>query len=194
MHRYFNKASGKFWWFLESAMVDQKNWVVHEGLRRGNGEDEKCTAYGGLYSSNQGVILGAAAELHTFSAFKNFTEAASKIADSAIAKDSTFFAGTDVFGDQCNRDKNCKGDEQAYKAIFIKNLRKLAEVTPGKKKAWTQFIKKQADSILEHDIQQTGDQCEVGLYWQGPIEEKGPIAQWSALEVFLAAYILENTQ
>lgn len=188
---YYKIASDGFWWFLTSNMVDD-DWVVHDGLKQ-NTSTNTCTADGGVYSYNQGVILGAAAELYKYTKFDNYTEAATKIADSALAKDSVLLEGTDVFGEKCNRDLDCSGDARAFKAPFIRNLRKLAEVTPGKKETWSKFIQQQAQSIIKHDMNQTDNQCEVGLYWQGPIKDTGPISQWSGLEVILAASILNES-
>lgn len=189
---YYSIASQGYWWFFNSGIVDQKSWLVVDGLKVSDDSKGGCIPEGGLWSYNQGVILGAAAELYEYTKFDNYTQAAVKVADAALDKQSPFFAGSDVFGDQCNRDQNCNGDIEAFKAPFIRNLRKLAGVVPDKKKTWTDFIQQQAQLIIKNDVNQTSDQCDVGLYWQGPIKQVDPVAQYSGLEVLSSAFILDE--
>ncbi|KAI5295952.1 hypothetical protein KEM52_006329 [Ascosphaera acerosa] len=196
--KYFELADSTFNWFFESGIVS-KDWLVYDGLQpastrlntwqaRNATPSASCRPTGTMYTYNQGVILGAAAELYTYKQDHRYLDLAGKIADAAIKPGSPFMHDG-VFGDACDVDQSCSGDGEEFKGPFVRDLRLLW--LQDKKEAWRDFLGSQADSIWSNDMKRTGNgTCSLGLYWAGPYSEsKNPsVAAGIGLDAILGAW------
>lgn len=183
--KYFKIASETYDWFFSIGFVyGEPDYWISDGLSY----DEttgKCQPVSGPLTYNQGVILGAAAELYSYSGDERFIETAAKVADSTIAPGSKFIDENGVLVNDCDRNYDCNGDLAEFKGPFVSNLRKLYVQSP--REHWKEFFITQMDSIINKAMLFEGDVCVAGQYWQGPFMEPGPIAQGIALDVFNAA-------
>lgn len=127
---------------------------------------------------NQGVILGALAELSRATGDNKYTETAKRIADAGIAKLSD---SNGILREPCEPD--CGGDGPQFKGIFTRNLRILQQFAAEKR--YANFLDRNADSVWQND---RNARNEFGLVWDGPfVGPANASTQSSALDVIVAA-------
>jgi predicted alpha-1,6-mannanase (GH76 family) len=135
---YLDWAQRSLAWFLNSGMIN-KRYTINDGL-------EKCANNNGTtWSYNQGVILGALAEIHRAS--PNDTSSlplATNIARAALKELSD---ANGVIHDKC--EPNCGADGTQFKGVFMRNLGELQSVTGDL--GFKDAIRKNADSIWIND-------------------------------------------
>ncbi|KAI5297859.1 nucleoside diphosphate kinase, partial [Ascosphaera pollenicola] len=143
---------------------------------------------GATFTYNQGVILGAAAELYAYKSDDTYLDLAGKVADATIRTGSTFMHDG-ILGDNCDTSESCSGDGEEFKGPFVRNLRKL--YLQDKKHQWKEFFETQAKSIWNNDMHKTSNgTCQLGLYWAGPYIAPGDpsVAQGIGLDAIIAAW------
>ena len=174
-HYYLATALEQWGWFQNSGMINDKS-LINDGL------STACTNNNGtVWSYNQGVILGALAELNTASPDQSFISTAKNIATAAIE------ALTDLNGvlhDPC--EPNCGNDGSQFKGIFSRNLQKLQQVAPANE--FLSFFAANARSIWTYDRNLVN---QLSVMWSGPfVSPADASTQSSALDALVAAAAL----
>lgn len=170
--QYFRGWAAREWrWFLQSGLINSDG-LINDGL------DEQCqNNHGEIWSYNQGVILGAAAELPRGDSQLPVFQVADRIARAAI----THLVNRDgILRDPC--EPRCDEDAMQFKGIFIRNLLALHAASP--EPTYASFILRNADSILSRDRL---DEAQFGLSWSGPYYTGNTSTQSSALDAIVAA-------
>lgn len=174
--KYLRIAKEQWSWFKASGMINDDN-LVNDGL------DANCKNNGlQTWSYNQGVILGALAELSRATGDASLIDEAHTIAAAAIQHLSSG-DGVLIETDNCELlPGNCGRDGQQFKGIFVRNLRYLHEASP--KAAYRDFITKNADVIWANN---RNDENMLGVAWNGPFVSATGMSQSAALDVLVAA-------
>jgi predicted alpha-1,6-mannanase (GH76 family) len=177
---YLDAATAGWNWFFNIGVVNTDHFVV-DGV-----DYSTCKPTGIIYTYNQGVILGAAAELYHATGNGTYLDQASKIANAVTAKGSPLINANGILMDSCDRTTSCSGSGEEFKGPFVKNLRKL-QLARGNQK-WVEFLEANAQSIWNNDLQVSNGDCLVGLYWAGPYSTADSISQGIALDCLVAAF------
>ncbi|KAI1260575.1 glycoside hydrolase family 76 protein [Xylariaceae sp. FL1019] len=166
---YVSIAQSEWNWFKSTGLVNSDN-LINDGLT------SSCTNNGEkTWTYNQGVILGALAELYKANGDSSLLTSATNIANAAIL---TLVSGG-ILSDGCEPD--CGADGEQFKGVFMRNLQELHKVAPSS--TFSNFIIKNADSIWSDD----NNNYHLGQTWQGPYEEADAGSQSSALDALVAA-------
>jgi predicted alpha-1,6-mannanase (GH76 family) len=177
---YLNAALEAWQWFRDSGMINSDN-LINDGLN-----SETCENNGEpTWSYNQGVILGALAELYRATDDSSYLDAAEAIANAVTTPGSTMLDSNGVLVDGCDRDHNCTGDALQFKGIFTRNLRMLQSVRPSTQ--WHDFLETNAQAIWNNDREVVDGNCFHGVYWIGPYTTADGSSQSSAQDAFNAA-------
>ena len=175
---YLQRAQASWDWFWASGMVNAQG-LVNDGLN--NVTNGSCANNGQpTWSYNQGVILGAAAELYRAVGDASYLERASTIADAVVASNSTL-QQAGVLTDPCGGP--CDNDQAAFKGIFARYLSELGSLMPGKAAAYRAFLVSNAEAAW------TGDRNATDFFdvpWQGPFVDASIGSQASAVSLFVA--------
>jgi predicted alpha-1,6-mannanase (GH76 family) len=150
----------------------ESDQLVSDGL------DPQCRDnHGKKWTYNQGVVLGALAELSRLPDQSGAVKLAEPIADAAIAKlaDSNL-----ILHETC--EPECGGDGTQFKGIFVRNLALLylRDPNPG----YAGFIAANAESVPKNA--QAPDHS-LGLVWSGPPGATTAVSQTSAIDALVAA-------
>jgi predicted alpha-1,6-mannanase (GH76 family) len=173
---YFDWAQREWTWFDHSGMMNDRN-QVNDGL------NNACMNNGGtVWTYNQGVILGALADMYDITQDLAYLTTAEAIADAAII---TLINVNDILTEPC--EPNCDADGCQFKGIFIRNLAYLY-LADGKT-IYKDFILRNADSIWLNDRNAAN---QFGLCWSGPFDVADAARQSAALEAFNAAMRVSN--
>jgi predicted alpha-1,6-mannanase (GH76 family) len=170
---YLAIAKNQFDWFQISGMINSDN-LINDGL------NSSCVNNNGtVWSYNQGVILGALAELNKASPNTTYITVADNVATAVIGS----LGSSGVLHDVCDPTNNCGADGSQFKGIFMRNLQQLQEVAPNSK--YLDFIATNAKSIWASD---RNDQNELSVDWAGPfVDPANASTQSSALDALVAA-------
>lgn len=167
---------------------------------------------GDLFTYNQGVILAGLAELYKATSNASYLAKAEAIANAALNPKNTFLVKVGKRGTKktsfivkgvltepsCQPGENCgTGDEGAFKGIFVRDLKMLAEIAPANQdkylSKYNSFFAAQAASIEKNDttiihIPPTNITLHLfGMFWNGPRNPIGSDTQESALEALVAS-------
>jgi predicted alpha-1,6-mannanase (GH76 family) len=158
-------------WFAHSGMLNSSD-LINDGL------DSACRNNGRTtWTYNQGVILGALADLYRLTEQERYLVAAGRIADAAI----TALSGPDgVLHEPC--EPKCGKDGPQFKGIFMRNLAALHEVAPSPR--YVDFALHNASSIWRFNRSPAN---RFGLIWSGPFDSADAARQSSALACLNAA-------
>jgi predicted alpha-1,6-mannanase (GH76 family) len=149
---YLHWAEKEWNWFLHSGMINAAH-TINDGLNL-----TTCANNGGtVWSYNQGVILGALAELNRATGDKSYITAATQIADAAIAN---LTDTNGVLHDPCEPD--CGADGPQFKGVFARNLAVLQRAAPQAR--FKRFLYVNADAIWKKDR----EGGELSVVWSGP--------------------------
>lgn len=171
---YLEKAEAAWAWFNHSGMINSQD-LVNDGLA------DNCTNNGQTeWTYNQGVVLGALAELYKATGDQAYLDAARGIADAATAGE-TLSPGGILYEDGCEPD-DCNTDQHAFKGIFARNLAELNAVLEGA--PYTSYLEDNARSVWTND--RGGDF--YGISWAGPYQPASSAVgtQSSAISLFVA--------
>jgi predicted alpha-1,6-mannanase (GH76 family) len=173
---YSQVATNQWNWFRQSGMINGQS-LINDGL------DSSCENNGlQTWSVNQGVILGALAELSRGSLSSGaLINTARKLAKSAITALSNA-DGILVEADNCETASNHCGYAKQFKGVFIRNLGYLNQIIGDTE--IRAFILKNADSVWSKDRDTDN---KMGVAWAGPIVAVNGATQGSALDALVAA-------
>jgi predicted alpha-1,6-mannanase (GH76 family) len=173
---YAHWATREWAWFQNSGMIESDH-LISDGL------DGQCRDnHGRKWTYNQGVVLGALAELSRLPDQSGVVQLAEPIADAAIAKmaDSSL-----ILHETC--EPQCGEDGTQFKGIFVRNLALLYLRDPNPD--YARFIAANAESVLKNS--QTPDHS-LGLVWSGPPGATNAVSQTSAMDVLVAALSIRD--
>ncbi|HOW89469.1 MAG TPA: glycoside hydrolase family 76 protein [Elusimicrobiales bacterium] len=168
----------KAWaWFSGSGMQNEQG-LINDGLDncRNNGQNP--------WTYNQGVIVGALADLYLIKGDKTYLDKAYRIAEANISYNS---AGNGVLMEKGCGDGNCGNDGAIFKGIFIRNLEHLLKVSPSdrpEKKSLEEFLSRNAEAAWANRL----DDGLFGVRWDRKLAAGKPTAaQCAGLDVLVAA-------
>lgn len=173
---YRDRALAGWNWFYGSGMINGQN-LVNDGL---NINGSSCSNNNGsVWTYNQGVILGAAAELHRAFNGGNYLNQAQTLADAGMS--NLVHGITGALRENACESASCDNDQTLFKGIFMRNFYELnARQFQQRNK---DFIQRNADVIWAND--RNGNS--FGLFWSGVYEGNDPNRQSSATEALIAA-------
>lgn len=181
---YLNAAMAGWDWFFNIGVVNSDHFVV-DGV-----DYTTCKPTGIIYTYNQGVILGAAAELYRATGNSTYLDLAGNIANAVTATGSQLTNADGILMDSCDRTTSCSGSGAEFKGPFVKNLRKL-QLARGNPQ-WVDFLETNAQSIWNNDLQISKGDCLVGEYWAGPYSTSDSASQGIALDALVAAFAVTS--
>ena len=136
---YLSPAEAGWDWFFNIGVVNSDHYVV-DGV-----DITTCEPEGPIYSYNQGIILGAAAELYSATGNTTYLDLAGNIATAVTTPGTTLTNANGILMDSCDRTASCSGDGDDFKGPFVKNLRKLQLARSNPQ--WLSFLETNAQSI-----------------------------------------------
>lgn len=149
------------WTWLKNSGLQQSNSLFNDGF------DLTCTQRTPTWSYNQGVILGGLVELYLATSNTTYLDEATVIANASITEGGPFVTNGIMHEvNNCDATNTCGADGNIFKGVFVRNLRKLNQVTPTQ--AYSDFFEKNAQSIWNNDIASIDDQLMAGVNWAGP--------------------------
>ena len=174
---YLDTALEQWNWFQHSGMINDRS-LINDGL------STYCTNnHGTVWTYNQGVILGALAELNAASPNQNYITSAQKIGAAAI---KALTDSNGVLHDSC--EPKCGADGSQFKGIFSRNLRKLQQVAP--QNSFLSFFAANAASIWRYDRNATN---QLSVVWSGPfVSPANASTQSSAMDALVAAAAFQS--
>lgn len=181
---YLDASMAGWDWFFNIGVVNSDHFVV-DGV-----DFTTCEPTGVIWTYNQGVILGAAAELYQATGNSTYLDLASNIANAATATGSPLLSANGILMDGCDETMTCSDSGAEFKGPFVKNLRKL-QLARGNPQ-WVQFLETNAQSIWNNDVQVTDGDCLVGEYWAGPYTTATSVSQGIALDALVAAFAVTS--
>lgn len=171
---YLAKAQTAWAWFRDSGLVNGDH-LVNDGLT------DDCANNGQpVWTYNQGVVLGALAELYRATDDDAYLDAAATIADAVVAND-TLSPGGVLYEQACEPDAPCDNNQQAFKGIFMRNLGELNAVLDGA--PYARYLKANADAVFNND---RNNGSLYGISWNGPYTAASVGTQSSAVSLFVA--------
>lgn len=183
---YLASAEAEWDWFFSSGLVDSDN-IVYDGLN----SDDSCSLSTDIFTYNQGVILGAAAELYKATGNETYLTQAAALADASTADGSPVTSSSGILTESCDLTQSCDTTSEMFKGAYIRGLRKLQLVDPETN--WLDYITSNAQSIWNNDldVESVDDEseCVVGSAWAGPFDssQANAMTQGSALDALNAA-------
>lgn len=181
---YLDAAEAGWDWFFKIGVVNSDHYVV-DGVNY-----TTCEPTGEIYSYNQGIILGAAAELYNATGNATYLDLAGNIATTVTSPSSKLTNANGILMDSCDRTTSCSGDGLEFKGPFVRDLRKLQLARSNPQ--WLSFLTNNAQSIWNNDLQITNSDCLVGEYWAGPYTTATAISQGIALDALTAAFAVTS--
>lgn len=120
---YLEWAEKSWGWFVQSGMINPQH-LINDGLDncRNNGQNP--------WTYNQGVILGALADLYRIKGDKAYLDQAYRIAEANISYNSS---DNGILVEKGCGDSNCGKDGAIFKGIFIRNLEILLNASPAER-------------------------------------------------------------
>ncbi len=169
--RYAEAAVSTFDW-ITRTLVDPRTGFVEDGINREN--DGRIDTHW-RFTYNQGLYLGAAAELHRLTGEPRYLELAARTALTAIDE----LATDGVFGDEGDG-----GDEGLFKGVYFRYAELLREELRGTATAdrLEEFIAASTDALAASG--RRGDWILAGNDWARPAS--GVIAYSTQLSAIIA--------
>ncbi|PCG97279.1 Six-hairpin glycosidase [Penicillium occitanis (nom. inval.)] len=183
---YLANAEANWNWFFSSGIVGSDN-MVRDGLN----SDSSCSLNGNVFTYNQGVILGAAAELYKATGNQTYLTTAAALADASTASGSDVTSSSGILTEGCDKSANCDTTAEMFKGAYIRGLRKLQLVDPESN--WLNYITANAQSLWNNDLSvqnvNGNSECIVGSAWAGPFNgnQANAVTQGAALDALNAA-------
>ncbi|KAK4495622.1 hypothetical protein PRZ48_012890 [Zasmidium cellare] len=173
---YSNWAQVTWSWFQQTGMINGQG-LINDGL------DGNCNNnQGAVFTYNQGVVLGALAELYTQTGNQAFLGSAEALAGASIG---ALTNGDQILTEPCGA--NCDSDQTQFKGIYIRNLVLLNSVDPHDE--YAQVISASANSIWANDQDSSGY---LGVLWEGPFVNGADFSTQSSAMDALNAFVQIN--
>lgn len=176
---YLDQARKTLDWFNASGMINADH-LVNDGL------DARCANNGETaYTYNQGVILGALAELYEATGTAAYLDQAAQLALASTRYSTTPGHVLHEPGDTLSQ------DGQSFKGIYIRHLALLAPLLrdPAQRRALETFIQDNARRVWETRDRRSG---RLDAYWDGEGTAYGAAAQGSGIDAFNAAMAIQD--
>jgi len=170
---YLAWANREWEWFSHSGMINNRH-LINDGLNARCRNNGKTT-----WTYNQGVILGALAELYRANHDRSLLKEAQSIADASLSNPA-LVDRNGVLHEPC--EPNCGADGTQFKGIFIRNLSDLDRI--ARNSQYENFISKNADSIWAGARPPS---YHLGLIWSAPYGTANASTQSSAADALVAA-------
>ncbi|UED83316.1 glycoside hydrolase family 76 protein [Streptomyces profundus] len=171
---HLERAERGWAWLANSGMINEDN-LVNDGLDAGNG----CVNNGQTtWTYNQGVILGALAELSAATGDEGLLETARTLADASTTAPGLHQDG--VLTEPCEPD--CGADGPSFKGPYTRGLGALDEALPDR--PYTDYLQSQANAAMA-DARTSLDMYD--LSWRGLADSFGVGQQHAALDLLNAA-------
>jgi predicted alpha-1,6-mannanase (GH76 family) len=170
---YLTWASREWRWFSASGMVNADH-LINDGLDAKCVNNQKTT-----WTYNQGVILGAVAELSHASHDHSLLPAAQAIAKASLAS-KILVDANGILHEPCEPD--CGGDGSQFKGIFARNLCALAKISPQPEYAG--YLRTNAVSIWKGAH---APDYHLGVIWAAPYGMANASTQSSAADLLVCA-------
>lgn len=184
---YLSHAQQGWDWFFSVGLIGSDN-MVSDGVDK----DNNCAPTGSKFTYNQGVILGAAAELYKATNNQTILEQAAVLANASSASGSAITDSNGILHDGCDTSDSCDDTAAMFKGPYIRGLAKLQLAYPQDN--WKNFITTNAQSIWNNDLNFTqsdsGSSCALGEDWAGPYDTATAITQGAALDALNAALLV----
>ncbi len=162
-------------WFKNSGMIRADNLIV-DGTNLST-----CKPTGATYTYNQGVILGALADLSQATGDSTLLTEADTLAHATMAK----MVDKNGMLIEPTCDAKCSGDAEVFKGVFARNLAHLNLISPHPE--YRAFLIKQSDGIWAND---RSTKNEFGVAWEGPFDRVSSSRQGSALDALNGALVV----
>jgi len=172
--KYLHWAEAEWTWFKHSGLIN-KSHLVNDGLTSDCKNNHATT-----WTYNQGVILAGLAELYKATKDPRQLIEAERIARAAIRH----LTVGGVLHEPCTGaacGSSAGGVAESFKGIFVRGLKTLA--VTAKTSQFNLFFTKQAQSIEAHD---TSKSFQLGMFWEGPVEDGTSYSQASAEDALVA--------
>ena len=173
-------------WFDGSKMIT-KSYLVHDGLPDSQYSNPQCgdgSIATNYYTYNQGVILAGLAQLYKATGKRTYLTEALDIANAATNPKNKLVVNNVLTEPTCKPGKNCGGDAESFKGIFVRNLKVLAVIANTTR--YNKFFIAQAQSIEKKDTA-SHPANRLGMFWAGPLEDLTTYSQASALDALVAS-------
>lgn len=182
---YLTWAKMEWQWFRHSGMINSHN-LINDGLD--SSVPSHCVNNGqAVWSYNQGVVLGGLVDFgKAGQADPTLLASAKVIADAALLH---LTDANGVLHDQGELKGGAGGGGVQFKGVFVRNLVSLDERLP--KSQYSKFFTVNADSIWNNA---RGSNYQFGQVWSGPYNGASAGSQSSALDTFIAAVEVTNSQ
>ncbi|KAK4217977.1 glycosyl hydrolase [Rhypophila decipiens] len=181
---YLERAVTGWGWLRASGMVNDDG-LFNDGLAMR--EDNTCFNNGlPVWTYNQGVILGAAAELYRATKDTSYLTFARQIADSVLSSKS-LIQNDGILTESCETDDHptgCNGDQQIFKGIFARNLADLDSLVEGR--PYRSFLEANARRAYSNDRAGGGGSDLYDVSWAGPYVASSLAKQASVLSLWVA--------
>lgn len=170
---YLDQATANLAWFEASGMINDEN-MINDGLDGTTCENNGQTTW----TYNQGIILGAYAELHQATGDPSYLSRARTLADASSRSDVINPRG--VLTEPCEAN-GCGADGPTFKGVYVRNLGELSAALRGR--PYQMYLERQADTAYAKDRNRFD---QYGVHWAGPIEAISAATQQSATEAQIA--------
>lgn len=172
---YLQRAREGWDWFRASGMINSGN-LVNDGL------NDSCANNGQpTWTYNQGVILGALAELHRATGDATLLTTARSLANASTS--STYLNPGGVLR-EVNEGDDCDSDGASFKGAYVRGLGKLNAALGDR--PYSAYLDRQADTAYANDRDSLNM---YGPHWNGPRVpvSSGHGCQHGALDLLNAA-------
>ncbi len=170
---YLDRATTNLAWFENSGMVNDDN-MINDGLDGTTCENNGQTTW----TYNQGIILGALAELHAATGDGSYLTRARTLADASSR--STELNPRGVLTEPCEQN-GCGGDGPTFKGVYVRNLGELNAALA--KRPYQPYLDRQAKTSYDHGRNRFD---QYGVHWAGPVAALSAATQQSGTEAQIA--------
>lgn len=172
--RFLQRAQKAWNWFYASGLVDDRSIVADKLIECAREQLSPAWTY------NQGVILGAAAELFRATKDSSYLDRAKKTALATITYVSANGILIEATDASCGV---CSGDERLFKGAFVRNLREFYHARPDS--VFSEYLRKNAESAY---LKARSSQNFFGFHWNGPFDRRDAGRQTSGLDLMNALF------
>jgi len=175
---WLNRAVTGWNWFTASGMINAAG-LVNDGIVSSSCANNNGT----VFTYNQGLAIGAGAEVYRATGSAAALATARRLADAATA-DNSVLTRSGILTESCDlADRVCDDNGKQFKGIFLRYLGDLADLTG--QASYRAYARTQADSVWARDRDSLN---RLGQRWAGTTPN---VRDWrtqaSALSALLAA-------
>jgi predicted alpha-1,6-mannanase (GH76 family) len=176
---YLTSANTEWTWFSACGLINNSH-LINDSLNTSCSNDGST----GVWTYNQGVILGALCELFLSTGQQPLLDKAQQIADALITqqmKGNISGVVNGILTEYNDSDTTAAVDNKQFKGIFIRNLGYLYKLRPLAR--YRAFILNNANSALAH----MNSSNQFGGNWAASVDQADFVRQTSGLDLLNAA-------